>query len=279
MVRAQRFAVIVTCVLSSAVAGQQNLPVDFEKILIPITVRSVPGAYGTLWSSELWMTISPDRLPGVVAPLFGGCEPPCPDSGVIVSSGTSGIGFFHTPDGDPPGSLMYLQRDVAEQFHFTSVLREGTFAANGDSGLQLPVVRERDTVSGVIHITNIPLPASGRATLRIYSIDPQLGGQVQVRFYYASPGDLIYSDQLRTLIVHQRVFVYQTEVGSFDLPVRPAAVEMPVPAPPPPQPAIANYGPQGIRVEITPLTPGLRLWAFVSIVDNTTQRVTLRTPG
>jgi hypothetical protein len=54
-------------------------------------------------------------------------------------------------------------------------------------------------------------------------------------------------------------------------------VEMPVPAPP--APGIAGYGPSGIRVEITPLTTGLRLWAFVSAVDNATQRVTLRTPG
>lgn len=279
MISASQFAAVFALFASNIVMAQQPPPVDLEKVLVPITAKSVTGAYGTSWSSELWMTISDGRLPGLVAPLIGNCEPPCPDGGFVIGSGTSGIGFFHTPEGDPPGSLMYVQRDVAERVHFTSLLQERTFAANGDAGLQLPVVRERDTVSGVVHITNIPLPAAGRATLRVYSIDPELGGQVQVRFYYASPGDRLYADQVRPLTVHQHVFTYQMDSGSFDLPVRPAALEMSVPFPPPPQPVAANYGPQGIRVEITPLTQGLRLWAFVSVVDNITQRVTLRTPG
>jgi hypothetical protein len=277
VVKTRRLAVLLGIVFADVVFGQQAPPAGLEKILVPITAKAVPGAYGTLWSSELWLTIGPARLPGFIAPFFGGCEPPCPDAGGGPSPGTFQIGFLHTPAGDPPGELLYVQRDVADQFHFTSMLREGTFEANGDSGLQIPVVRERDFVSGTIHITNIPIATSGRAKLRVYSIDPELGGAVRVRFFYASPDDTLYSDQTRTLVVHQQHYTYHAETGDFDFPVRPAVVEMPVPAPP--APGIAGYGSSGIRVEITPLTPGLRLWVFVSGVDNATQRVTLRTSG
>jgi hypothetical protein len=36
--------------------------------------------------------------------------------------------------------------------------------------------------------------------------------------------------------------------------------------------------PPALRIEVEPLTPGSRFWAFVSITNNDTQRVTLVTP-
>jgi len=45
-----------------------------------------------------------------------------------------------------------------------------------------------------------------------------------------------------------------------------------------------NFGPvllakdAAVRVEVTPMTPGSRYWAFVSATNNTTNHVTLVTP-
>ena len=36
--------------------------------------------------------------------------------------------------------------------------------------------------------------------------------------------------------------------------------------------------PESLRIEVEPLTAGTRYWAFVSITNNSTQRVTLVTP-
>ena len=106
-----------------------------------------------------------------------------------------------------------------------------------------------------------------RETLRIYDFDGPADRVVAVRFFKDDASEAAVETQ-----VTLRTF--------------PAAVIDPVYPEVPGYAQIGNFvrafpelvGASRVRIEILPVTPGLRFWAFVSVTNNETQHVTAVLP-
>lgn len=259
------FAVILCAVVLPAAHGQQLPPPlpDMERILLPITVINAPGAFGSSWLSQgsQFRNFPPDRTVYVLP----GCEPPCDTPGGPTSQHTLAIDFFHTRPGDTTGSIMYVERAFSDDLSLTLRLKETT---SGEE-IELPVVREGQFFKRKFQLLDVPNPVPGkRVTLRVYGIDPDVLGRVEVRVFVEGTEALV-RDDIYDLRVVQRI--YATPAGNYSVPVRPPVAE------------VSYYVPitdtsSLLRFEIEPLTPQMAIWGFISITDNTTQHVTLRTP-
>src|SRR5205085_11426720 len=58
-----RFAIVVVLGVGLRAVAQE--PAQFTRVLVPVTVSLVPGAYGTVWSTELWYRNNPDHPVGM----------------------------------------------------------------------------------------------------------------------------------------------------------------------------------------------------------------------
>jgi hypothetical protein len=116
---------------------------------------------------------------------------------------------------------------------------------------EIPVVRERDWKSEPIQIAGVRIDEGFRQTLRIYAADER-PVEVAVRVYpLGSSYPLDYQDAWRYLLWSHEPDspAFNMECNLHDL----------------------YESGQQVRVEITPLTEGARIWAFVSVTNNVTQ--------
>jgi hypothetical protein len=164
------------------------------------------------------------------------------------------IGFY---DAGPRGRLVYVYRTIAPLVDMTLRLSD-TARHSTDAGTEIPVVRSRDFHTSTLRLHNVPLHETARVTLRIFDVDDNGTGTVAISTYRLD-GTLL-----------------QRELHSFTpsgypqpdgLPYAPSIIEV-----------LLAPRAEAVRIEITPLSEGLRFWAYVSITNNTTQHVTLVTP-
>lgn len=262
------FVISLWLSLACPMDGATVLPFEAERALLPITVRDAAGAYGTRWTTELWSR-SEDGPAGFypfLAPSF--CDPPCPEPAVFPDDSSYQLDFFRTHPGESDGMLLYINKNRLLSTHISLQLNE-TSGRYKFTPLQLPVVRERDFTTRTVHIPGVPAGNGSRVTLRVYGIDPALPGEVRIRMFSEDP-------PLPQMIVLDRVIslsavplVYQFDVYSFDLRPPVAVLDL--------TPLIPG-GLGRVRMELTPATPKLAIWGFVSLTDNATQAITLRTP-
>lgn len=255
--------------LVSTVCVAQGTP-EMERVLLPVTVRGLPGAFGTTWTTDLWIRIDTDGQYVLIKPIFPvtPCDPPCPEPwGPLLAPYAYPIDFFRTHPGETVGSIIYVQRDLSEKVHLSLRLSNGRANA---APVQLPVVRERSFVSGTVHILGVPLQPSSRATLRVYGIDPALLGSVRVRAFSedSASANTIVFESVVPLLVKQLFY----SIGTDPIPLRPPVAEINLGE-------VIHGAFAGVRLEVTPIDPTMRIWALVSITDNQTQDVTLRTPN
>jgi len=130
-------------------------------------------------------------------------------------------------------------------------------------GTEIRVVREREFTTQPVLLVNVPMDGRFRLMLRVYDIDGRADAVVRVE-----------------------VFPFgSSPVGQVDLALAPPSGRHPRY-----KPSYVQYEdlrgliPPGfnpgavVGVRITPLTPGLRIWAFISVTNNETQHVTTVTP-
>lgn len=159
---------------------------------------------------------------------------------------------------------MYIERAFSDAVSLSLQLLETSTAQS----IQLPVVRERSFFTRTFQILDVPNPGAGkRITLRVYGIDPNVPGKVEVRVF-AQGTEQLARDDIYDLIVVQRFY----STAAYTVPVRPPVAEVTYYAP------LVSASSDLLRFEIKPLTPNMPVWGFVSVTENTTQRVTLRTP-
>lgn len=249
----------------SVLQGQTALPPgDYERLLLPITVINAPGAFGTLWTTDVW--VPPDQS---VFPSFGpsACDPPCPDAGGPPGGASYQLGFFRTHPNETSGSLLYALRRGSAPSRVSLRLRDASGLTHWPP-VQLPVVHEGEFTNGPTHVLGIPLSADTRATARIYGIDPEQLGNVEIRvFREDTPAQTLLLDEIIPLTVTQQTYA----AGPYHAEIRPPYAQLPLDS-------LRSTGATLVRLEVVPLTPLLRIWAFVSITDNVTQQVALRTP-
>lgn len=128
-------------------------------------------------------------------------------------------------------------------------------------GTEIPTVRSSSAATKPIDLLLVPSDGDFRSLLRVYDFDAAAGHSVLVRLYKPafSPTNRA-TDQL----LSETTLDFEVPSDTFDYP---GYAQMYVPS-----------GVSPVRIEIVPVTPGLRFWAFASVTNNATQHVTLVSP-
>lgn len=227
----------------------QTIDYRYERFLLPIYAEPTHGAFGSLWVSELWIYNGTSRLAFVSPSLIA-------DWGIFAGQvlNPSDSAVPKRPVGRPPGSYSLLAATEPRQVRFNLRIRDLS-RQGGSWGTELPVIREEDFRQEKIVLLNIPAANSFRRTLRIY--EPLAIGQ--------GGGDVI----IQLVGIPDNQLLWERQV-TLQRDPRYAYAEIPLNA--------QFQGAERARIEIEPLYPWMRIWAFVSITSNETQQVTTVTP-
>jgi len=238
--------------------GVGTLHAELTKVLLPVALpQQVPGAFGSLWVTRIRVRNNGTQ-PITVAPNPGAtCGAECPSYQVAGQSTVMPTVAIAYPY---PGAFLYLTKDANASVNsrIQDLSRQSL-----TWGTEIPVVHEADVFTDTLTLINIPTDDRFRSALRLYDFDGASGNTVRVRVY---AGD-------ETTPVADTQVVLSTPSGINDSNI----------------PGFAQVGslldayPQlrsaaTARVEITPLSSGTRIWAFVSVTNNETQHVTTITP-
>ena len=236
-----------------------------QKILVPIWFNA-PGA-GATWQTFLIVnnrTSKPYSSSNVQfliqCPIPEGCFSDSIPAGQFASvvSPTSRGGILFTAPAEDADKLIFRlaigarPRDVNVR------------------GTEIPIARERDLRTDFISLPQVVLGGPVRTRLRIYDPDQHADARVRV--------------SLRNWFQPAEAPVASIEValerGPAFFPILPAPVTAPAYAEVDLQAAFADAIPRStyFNVDVEPLTPGLRFWAFVTITDNATNDVQTVTP-
>src|SRR5215212_5845597 len=127
--------IICTFLIAAPVLAQN----EFERILLPVTVFNSPGAYGTVWNTEIWAHNDAD-VASAVFPITTSHAALSPHSDLPIP-------VFRPAPGVPPGQFIYVTRAIADRLSFNLRIYDSAHDA-GDGGAELPVVREHEFFTG-----------------------------------------------------------------------------------------------------------------------------------
>jgi len=240
-----------------------------EPVLFPIASFDSGGAFQSAWRAEA-TAASSAQGGGFLFPQLYNCQIQCdrrPALGYAIQPDRSVAVGFLSAQGGGPGRVLYSSPEELTDLHFQHRVYDVSRRAN-NYGTELPVIRKKELITRDAHLLNIPTDNRFRSTMRIYDPANKPGARVRIR-YYSMVSDTLLHESEHTL--EQAAPIGYPEL---DLPARPAYLQLD---------SLTTLFPalsqvERFRVEIEPLTPGLRYWAFVSITNNETQHVTTVTP-
>jgi hypothetical protein len=216
-------------------------------VLLPV-LDSGLGAFGTSWITEATMSREPSYW------VAGGGPPNEHETD----------GFHRLPDrGFPRGAIFHVPRRESGQTHFALRLRELSRNPNA-YGTELPVVREKDFIGPRMSLYDVPIGPGVRSKLRLYSLDPPEGepGEVGVTFTRAGTNRSVHSSALswtRPPCTYESCMPTYAELDLDTL----------------------SWNPEmraGGRFDLSFWTNYADAWAFITVVDNTTQAVSVVSP-
>lgn len=248
------------------IAGPES---PYERVLLPIYFEGpIPGAYGAQWTTDLWIHNGGQN---VVSIGDVACPPPlsCPPVIPLTLSLPPGQSLhnpkqFFQPARNNPGLILYVSDQGAKDVSFGLRVADRSRAAiNG--GTDLPVVREDDLLTRTSQLVNVPLDNRNfRILLRVYDVT-YAEALFVVRIYPAQE-DAAPSIYGTTLTARTpRIGSFRSEAAYAELDITNLL-------------NLRLAWPEVARIEIQPMSPGSRYWAFVSLTNNETQLVTLVTP-
>lgn len=252
---------LIGALLAAPTLGQVDP--EFERILVPVfTVYPLAGARGSLWQTDLWIRNNGPEPVRIYGYDYWGCSmTPCP-----------------LLPGAPPARPFAASRPVAvSRFLMVERARAGQVSINlrvvslssrdVSEGTEIPTPREWEFRAGVTALMNVPTASSFRRVLRIYSGDADRGGEVVVRVRGANPAwrNPDFGAGRDPLLGETSVFL---SPGRFE----PPSTEMTQ------LPGIDSPQYERVTVLIEPVSPDLRIWAFLSLVHNETQQLTVVSP-
>ena len=233
------------------------------KILIPVYFNAAGGA---AWNTFLVINnrmSKPFSTPGlsflVICPIPEGCfSDSVPPGQFGAPFPTSAAGAVTT---SPAGLLLQAPEDEADRLTFRLMISAQPRNPL-ERATEIRVVRERDLRTDLISLPYVELQGPVRVRLRVYDPDRHANAHVRVslRPWYL-PGAAPDASTVLTL---------QAPAAEYT----PAYAEIDVQRAFPDAIAHGTY----FNIDIEPLTPGLRFWAFATITDNATNDVQTVTP-
>jgi len=247
-------------------AGQEDL---YERVLLPIYFKdTVPGAHGAQWQTDLWIH-NGGANDVAIAPMVCPTTTPCPP--VFPNTYTLAAGHslhnpaqFFAPDETNLSQMLYIAKpnakDVTMSLHFADVSRNTL-----NDGTDLPIIRENEFLTRSAQLFDVPLVDQNfRVMLRIYDVTYS-EALYSVQLYPSQEGSAVATYGMTLTAITPRAAPFRDEAAyvEFDLS---SLLQL------------RRVWPESVRIEIKPLTPGSRYWAFASVTNNETQLVTLITP-
>lgn len=239
---------------------------SWERVLFPITADFIPGPGGAAWTTEIGALIRDDEVPDFAPHPCELIQVTCFYEPPPLRRQFDAFNHLLVPQVRlPGGQYFYMRPGDARKFRFNARIYDDA-RVERTAGAEVPVVRDADFTSDVIALLNIPVLPAYRHTLRVYDADARDGALVRIRIYR---GDELepHADTVRAL----RTLIRQTTTTAL-LPTHPAYAQEEL------SQLLPLEGLEPLRVEIEPVTPGVRLWAFVSVTNNETHHVTVVTP-
>jgi hypothetical protein len=240
-------------------------PAAYTPVLLPV-IFSGPGDRGSMWVTEAsaynrsHIAITPLNREAVTT-----CPPnvsPCPAPAFAPHAWDD----FHHGANYPGGLILWIPRNQADDLHFALHARDSSRTTE-NIGSEILVVRE-DELLREVHLLNVPVRPGFRQTLRVYDIAAGGTSCVGVHFY----------SKTNEYLGFRGLLLSSPDASCFDpnshcTPSRPRYGEI-SDFPPRNLPASID----SVRISISTLDPGARLWAFVSVTNNVTQQITTVTP-
>lgn len=261
---------------SPATLHAQRDPAGYERYLLPVYLfPSNPsrGAFGSIWVTQFSARNESDLpVQFFQEECAAFCE--CGGGTICVPSGTTPPrtqilqALRRDTPGFNPGVFVYAGRtgNAVLQLRVRDISREQT-----SWGTELPVVREREFRDTPIYLLDIPVREGFRQHLRVYGATSPSGmADVRVRVYNGLSNSLL-SEHALSLAPAEGAPRLPPEGYRPALPAYAEISSL--------RDVVASIsGVDTVRLEVAPLTIGLRFWAFVSVTNNDTQHVTLVTP-
>ena len=224
-------------------------PTSYERVLLPVFASNAPGAFGSLWQSEVSLSNHSDT--GVTI-IYGQCQ----GQGLFCFSTTvpAHEAAFLAPFNEAGGLFLSVPRGRIDDIDIN--LRVQDVSRQSQTwGTQIPVVRDTD-FRAVVRLHNVPTDARFRSALRAYNYYSVSGrNSIRVRIFDETTGALLVDD------VPSTGSPFYVQIASLaDT-----------------YPQIAGHDRVSVAVESasSPQTP---IWAFVSVTNNETQHVTVIAP-
>lgn len=270
MSRSKVLALIVVAAsfLTSPVLAQNT---RFEKFLVPVFVSTPqPGAFGSLWSTDLWLTNDGDVPVGIAGGFDTGCNfPVCEIDPRVQPRSTFRPRLYPREDG-LQGTFFSAEAGLASQLSASLRFRDLS-RQSATWGTTVPVVHESEFRTGRFSLIDIPLTAGFRSVLRVYELnDTGRPASVLVRIYELDPSDNLPRSPPDRLIQADVVSLRFHPSGRGSAWPGILAVNL--------TGFVTRTDVDRIRLEIEPVTDGLRLWGFVTVVNNETQHATVIAP-
>jgi hypothetical protein len=234
----------LVCVLALPIFAQ-----EMEQILLPVAPSVVMCAYNSRYETHL--VVYNQNARKVKAACAGdGCGEIGPTAGHEIVGNAASIPlptFLYVPKADANGLRMSLIVESGDRDN----LDDRSFA-------ELPIVRASEFVSAKMSFVGVRMDPGFRQTVRIFGLDGTTYGMVQVRVYDLVTEELVYDEPMW-------LWPLSDERTEQDQALRPSfSMECDLSSD---IPANGHH----VRIEIEPLSEGLKFWAFVSVTNNKTQ--------
>lgn len=247
-------SMIAISLFTASASAQGDGEGDPEVYLLPVVAKELPGAFGSIWQSELWVASNADNT------IFVDTDEVCMflcTSKEFPPGLIRGIPLMPQPGG-LPGLLLYTSAGAEAP---TFNLRMQDLSRQAQTwGTQIPVVARSEMSSAPIYLLNVPLSSAFRQTLRVYL--PSTDESMNVTVSVINP--------INETVVHGQT-VLSVDGGSH--PYKPAYAQLDGI-----QSIISSSEiPSTVNVKIVP-ERDLAFWAFISVTNNETQHVTTIVP-
>jgi hypothetical protein len=237
-----------------------------ERLLLPVATEPLPGANGSRWETDLWVVLKTNTAR--FGPLVNrncrqpGCGPPASPLPFAFDAVQPDI--YRTRAGELPGVLLFTPPEDLDGLVFSLRVAD-TSRRSLSAGVNIPVIRERDLLTGSAHLLNVTAGPDVRVRLRIY--DPFLTGDAlfQVRVFDAGVEDRLLEEREVTLLRP----VYEP-FSNWPYPLQPDSAELDI--------DVSGLAGKVLRIDVVPHNPALRFWTFATITNQVTSEVTIVTP-